>query len=105
MKRPFLILLSAAIAAAGLTGAHARDRSMQLVSEFPLVNDDGQRLPNHSVKLSAPIDILPGVVAAANPHGKTTLIEFYDLHCPFCRFASAAVADIVAVAPDLRLVL
>ena len=98
-------MLSAAIAAAGLAGAHARDRSMQLVAEFPLVNDDGQRLPNHSVKLSTPIDTLPGVVVAANPHGKTTLIEFYDLNCPYCRIASADVADMVAVDPDLRLVL
>ena len=111
MKPPFSIIPPAAIVVAalmtwsGIAGAQGRDRSMQLVSEYPLVNDDGQRLPNHSVKLAGPIDKLPGVVVAANPEGKTTLVEFYDLNCPFCRIASADVADMVAVDPELRLVL
>ena len=86
-------------------GAAERDRSMQAVSEFPLVGDDGQRVPNHSVTLAAPIDTLPGIVVAANPAGKTTLVEFYDLNCPFCRIASADVADMVDVDQNLRLVL
>ena len=111
MKPPLSIILPAALAVAafmawsGIAGAQGRDRSMQLVSEFPLLNDDGQRLPNHSVKLASPIDTLPGVVVAANPAGETTLVEFYDLNCPFCRIASADVADMVAVDPGLRLVL
>jgi protein-disulfide isomerase len=110
MKPPFSIIPSTAIAVAafmawsGIACAQGRDRSMQLVSKFPLVNDDGQRLPNHSV-LASPIDKLPGVVVAANPDGNTTLIEFYDLNCPYCRIASADVADMVAVDPELRLVL
>lgn len=111
MKPPFSIIpptaivIAALIALGGIAGAQGRDRSMQLVSEYPLLNDDGQRLPNHSVKLAGPIDKLPGVVVAANPEGKTTLVEFYDLNCPFCRIASADVADMVAVDPELRLVL
>jgi protein-disulfide isomerase len=44
-------------------------------------------------------------VVAANPAGTTTLVEFYDLNCPFCRIASADIADMVAVDPQLRLVL
>jgi protein-disulfide isomerase len=44
-------------------------------------------------------------LVAANPEGKTTLVEFYDLNCPYCRIASADVADMVAVDPELRLVL
>jgi protein-disulfide isomerase len=86
-------------------GAVERDRSMQAVSEFPLVGDDGQRVPNHSVTLAVPIDALPGVVVAANPDGKTTLVEFYDLNCPYCRIASADVSDMVDVDAQLRLVL
>lgn len=106
----FATLSAAAIAAAlPIGGGHAaaatRDRSMQLVSQFPLRNDDGQDLPNHSVRLDRPIDGMPGVVVAANPDGKTTLVEFYDLNCPFCRIASADIADMVAVDPGLRLVL
>jgi protein-disulfide isomerase len=85
--------------------AQTRDRSMQAVSEFPLIGDDGQRIPNHSVTLAKPIDGLPGVVVAANPNGKTTLVEFYDLNCPYCRIASADIADMVDVDQNLRLVL
>ena len=111
MKRPLPILLSVTFAAAALAlwcaagAAQTRDRTMQFVSEFPLRNDDGQPLPNHRVKLAAPIDKLPGVVVAANPAGKTTLIEFYDLNCPYCRIASGDIADMVGVDPELRLVL
>jgi protein-disulfide isomerase len=97
--------LALLLAGGGFVAAQDRDRSMQLVFEFPLQNDDGQRLPNHSVKPAAPIDKLPGVVVAANPGGATTLVEFYDLNCPYCRIASADVADMVAVDPQLRLVL
>jgi protein-disulfide isomerase len=85
--------------------AQERDRSMQAVSEFPLTGDQGERLANHTVKIPGPIDQLPGVVVAANPDGKTTLIEFYDLNCPYCRIASADVADMVDLDPQLRLVL
>src|SRR5580698_891965 len=94
-----------AIGCCTVTAAQERDRSMQLVSEFPLTGDQGERLANHTVKVPGPIDQLPGVVVAANPDGKTTLIEFYDLNCPYCRIASTDVADMVDLDPDLRLVL
>jgi len=102
---PVAIVIAVLMAWSGIACAQGRDRSMQLVSEFALRNDDGQRVPNHSVKPAGPIDQLPGVVVAANPEGKTTLVEFYDLNCPYCRIASADVADMVAVDPELRLVL
>jgi protein-disulfide isomerase len=89
----------------GTAGAQQRDPSVQYGSELPLVGDEGQRLLNHSVKLIGPIDRLPGVVVAANPAGKTTLVEFYDLNCPYCRAASTDIADMVGVDPQLRLVL
>ncbi|MGD0025365.1 MAG: hypothetical protein ABSC37_12210 [Xanthobacteraceae bacterium] len=39
----------------GYAAAQQGDRSMQLVSEYPLVGDEGQRLPNHTVKLLGPM--------------------------------------------------
>ena len=93
------------LACLGNVAAQQRDRSARFVSEFPLVGDDGQRVPNHTVKLPGPIERLPGVVTVANPDGKTTLIEFYDLNCPFCRIASVDIGDMVETDADLKLVL
>jgi len=92
------VLVLASVAAAG---AQDRDLAMQ----YPLSGDDGQRVPNHSVKLIGPIDRLPGVVTVANPGGKTALVEFYDLNCPYCRVAAADLAALVEHDPRVKLVL
>jgi protein-disulfide isomerase len=111
MARPNSSIVTAALAVAVLvaclaqSSAQERDRSMQLVAEFPLVGDEGQRIPNHSVKLLGPIDRLPGVVTVGNAQGKTSLTEFYDLNCPYCRAASADLSDMVDLDPQLKLVL
>jgi protein-disulfide isomerase len=111
MRRYRSIVLAAVLAAAALpswsaaAAAQQRDRSMATVSEFPLLGDDGQRVPNHTVKLLGPIDRLPGVVTVGNPAGKTTLVEFYDFNCPYCRIAAADIADMVDLDPQLKLVL
>lgn len=107
-RRSFAIALT--LVALGTTTdapafAQDRDLSMRYVSEFPLIGDDGQRVANHTVKLPGPIEKMPGVVTAANPNGKTMLIEFYDLNCPFCRIASVDIEDMVATDGDLKLVL
>jgi protein-disulfide isomerase len=111
MSRYRSIVLAAVLAVAALPAwsasatAQERDRAMTAVSEFPLLGDDGQRVPNHAVKLLGPIDRLPGVVTVGNPNGKTTLVEFYDLNCPYCRIASADIADMVDLDRELKLVL
>jgi len=57
------ILLSGALAlavlAAWLAADAAQERDPSLQYEYPLVGDEGQQLPNHSVKLLGPIDRLP----------------------------------------------
>ena len=100
-----LIASAVALAIAVLPALAQQRERTPLPSEFPLVSDDGDRLPNHTVKLAEPIDKLPGVVVAANPDGKTTVVEFYDLNCPYCRIASTDISDLAAVDPQLRLVL
>ncbi len=97
--------LALVLACSAAAGTQARDRSMQYIAEFPLTGDDGQRVPNHAVKLPGPIEELPGVVTVANPAGKTALVEFYDLNCPYCRIAAADIADLVDLDPQLKLVL
>jgi protein-disulfide isomerase len=107
--RPIVLAAGLATLAllAGYAGAAAqdRDRSMATVAEIPLIGDEGQEVPNHAVKLLGPIDKLPGVVTVGNPNGKTTLVEFYDLNCPYCRIASADIADMVDLDRELKLVL
>jgi protein-disulfide isomerase len=106
--RKFIVLaagLAAAVLLAGHAAAQQRDRSMAAVAEIPLTGDDGQQVANHAVKLLGPIDKLPGVVTVGNPNGKTALVEFYDLNCPYCRIASSDIADMVDLDPQLKLVL
>ena len=108
IRRRFEIaLVAAALGAMLATPAPAqdRDRAMRYVAQFPLVGDDGGVVPNHAVKLPGPIETMPGVVTAANPDGKTTLVEFYDLNCPYCRIASVDIEDMVNTDADLKLVL
>jgi protein-disulfide isomerase len=109
MRKYGSIALAVALAVAALPAGHAtaqqRDRAMATVAEIPLTGDDGQLVPNHAVKLLGPIDTLPGVVTVGNPNGKTALVEFYDLNCPYCRIASTDIADMVDLDRELKLVL
>lgn len=75
--------------------------------EFPIKADDGTIVANHRIspELEAQIEKLPGAVVAANPKGKVTIAEFYDLNCPYCRRASADIDRLVASNKDVRLVL
>jgi protein-disulfide isomerase len=75
--------------------------------DYPIKADDGEVIANHKIPadLEARIEKLPNVVVAANPNGKITLAEFYDLNCPYCRQASADIDALVKSNPNLRLVL
>jgi protein-disulfide isomerase len=83
----------------------ARAAGAESAVEYPLTGDDGQQLPNHTIKLVGSIDRLPGVVVVGNPKGRATLIEFYDLNCPYCRAAAADLGSLVEHDQQLRLVL
>lgn len=75
--------------------------------DYPIKADDGEVIANHKISpdLEARIEKLPNVVVAANPNGKVTLYEFYDLNCPYCRRASADIDTLVKSNSNLRLVL
>lgn len=78
-----------------------------LQTELPIFNDDGSRVANHAIAPDsvALAEKLPGAVVAANPKGDVTLVEFYDLNCPYCRRASADVDALLQSDKKLRLVL
>jgi protein-disulfide isomerase len=91
------------VAAGTLAGAIARADE----GEFPIKADDGTTIANHRIpaELESAIEKLPDVVVAANPKGKVTLYEFYDLNCPYCRKALADIDEMVRANRQLRLVL
>jgi protein-disulfide isomerase len=78
-----------------------------LQSQLPILGEDGSRVANHAIAKDrvAAAEKLPGAVVAANPGGDVTLVEFYDLNCPYCRRASADVDALIKSDSKLRLVL
>lgn len=75
--------------------------------ELPITADDGTTIANHRVppELEGQIEQAAGVVIVGNPRGKVTLVEFYDLNCPYCRRASADIDALLRTNKELRLVL
>jgi len=57
------------------------------------------------VEIESQIEQAPGIVVAGNPRGDVTLVEFYDVNCPFCRAASPDIAALLKSNAELRLVL
>jgi protein-disulfide isomerase len=101
MFRPVTLLLCTCLVLSAAFAARADD------AELPIMADDGTPIANHRVpaEVEAQIEKLNDVVVAANPKGKVTLNEFYDLNCPYCRKASADIDELIKSNPNLRLVL
>jgi protein-disulfide isomerase len=85
------------------SAAHAQG----LPAQLPILNDDGSRIANHTIPRDSvtAAEKLPGAIVAANPKGDVTLVEFYDLNCPYCRRASADIDALLQSDKRLRLVL
>ena len=54
--------------------------------------------------MSARLAKLPGQVPVGNLQGDVTLLQFYDLNCPFCREAAADVDTLIRADKKLKLV-
>jgi protein-disulfide isomerase len=98
---PFARLLAVAVLVAVPFAAQADE------GYYPIKADDGETIANHRVpvEIESKIEKLPGIVVAGNPHGDVTLVEFYDVNCPFCRAASGDIDGMLKSNPELRLVL
>lgn len=74
--------------------------------QHPIKSDEGDPITNFDLKpeQSAQLAKLPGQVAVGNPNGDVTLVQFYDLNCPFCREAAADVDALVRADKKLKLV-
>lgn len=91
-----LLCLSFAIAAAAQFGP----------SQYPIKDDDGDLITNFDIAVDLPARFakLRGQVAVGNLNGDVTLIQFYDLNCPYCREAAADVDALVRADRKLKLV-
>lgn len=99
-----LLVIAAAIAPAC---APAPAQAQSPDAWYAITADDGTPVANRRVpaELESQIDTLPGTVVVGNPRGDVTLVEFYDLNCPYCRKASADVAELLKQDPQLKVVL
>jgi len=100
-----LLIAAAAILAPCLTTSVALAQGVPV--RLPITADDGSPIMNHQIMPDrvAAAEKLPGAVVAANPGGDVTVVEFYDLNCPYCRKASADIDALIAADKKLRLVL
>jgi protein-disulfide isomerase len=74
--------------------------------QYPIKSDEGDPITNFDLKpeLAARLSQLPGQVAVGNLNGDVTLVQFYDLNCPFCREAAADIDVLVRGDKNLKLV-
>ena len=75
-------------------------------AELPIRADDGVLMTNHRIspEQAARIEQLPGIVTVGNPQGDVTLVQFYDLNCPFCREAARDIDNLLRTDHALRLI-
>jgi protein-disulfide isomerase len=102
------IALVAALLVLGPVAAFAqRAPAQRTPTAIPIMADDGSPVSNHRIaaELKGAAEKLPGAVVAGNPKGDVTLVEFYDLNCPYCRRASNDVDALLAADKKLKVVL
>ena len=54
--------------------------------------------------LSAALTRTPGDPVAGNPNGDVTIVEFYDVRCPYCRRMVPVIAELIRRDPKVRIV-
>ncbi len=101
MKNRFSLCLAFVFCLFGAAAAMA-----QMPARYPIKADDGDPIANFDLKpaVSARLDRLPGKVAVGNMNGDVTLMQFYDLNCPYCREAAADIDTLVRSDKKLKLV-
>src|SRR3569832_2724623 len=87
-KRALMSVLARLLAVAVLLAAPAAALADE--GYYPIKADDGEPIANHRVpvEIESQVEQAPGIVVVGNPRGDVTLIEFYDVNCPFCCVAS-----------------
>jgi protein-disulfide isomerase len=100
MIKRFALSLAFAVLAGAALAAQFGD------TQYPIKADDGTPIANFSLSADkqARLTKLPGQVPVGNLQGDVTLLQFYDLNCPYCREAAADVDALVRGDKKLKLV-
>ncbi len=102
---PLLLLRSLVLIAALMFAFAAAAQSDE--AWHPIKADDGATIMNHRVPVELEVEIenLPGKVVIGDPKGDVTLVEFYDLNCPYCRRAAKDIGELLRTDRSLRVIL
>ena len=95
------LVIAALIGASALTAAAAQDLMTLQRIEMARQADINQRVAAQIDKLAAD----PGAPVIGNPRADTTIVEFFDYTCPYCKAVEPRLAALVARDPHLKLVL
>jgi protein-disulfide isomerase len=98
------LLVAAAAVAFALSSMHAQAQS--LPTQYPIKADDGDTIANFDLPADklAKLHALAGQVPVGNLNGDVTVMQFYDLNCPYCRAAAHDVDALVKADPKLKLI-
>jgi protein-disulfide isomerase len=101
------VLRAAWVAVALLMCVGAASAQMAISAQHAIKDSDGAPMANFDLAagLDARLAKLPGQIPVGNLQGDVTLLQFYDLNCPFCREAAQDVDALVRADPKLKLVL
>lgn len=102
MRRLAIIVIALVICAAVSVAAVAQFGPAQ----YAIKDSDGDPVSNFDLgaEMSARLAKLAGKVEVGNLQGDVTLLQFYDLNCPYCRQAAADVNALVIADKKLKLV-
>jgi protein-disulfide isomerase len=84
-----------------------RDPSILRDAVIALQADDGERektATRAAVAAAKDALVTPNDPIAGNPQGSVTIVEFFDVRCPYCRKLEPDMSAFLAADPDVRLV-
>lgn len=95
-------LLATAAAGLALGGTASAQSYGQRV---PVTSDDGKAVANSVLpgEITGQLTALHGITYVGPHEAETTLYEFFDFNCPYCRKAAADVIALHAADPGLRI--
>ena len=90
-----------------LRDALKQDSSILRDAVMAMQSDDGARekaAAQAAIVATRDALVTPNDPIAGNPRGNVTIVEFFDVRCPYCHKLEPAMAAFLASDPDVRLV-